>query len=129
MCDPGYKFNSQSRQFGAGHFTQVVWRDSTLLGIGRAIARNRNGMDCVYTVARYRKSGNNMSLKFKTQVRKGKFGFMFSFKSKKKVTNSYKCKRTAKLSEEEIINDIIMMYYSNNILLILSSSTLLCVFF
>lgn len=37
-----------------GHFTQVIWRDSTELGVG--MARNRNGE--VYVVCNYNPAGN-----------------------------------------------------------------------
>lgn len=37
-----------------GHFTQVVWRDSSELGVG--MARNRNGE--VYVVCNYNPAGN-----------------------------------------------------------------------
>lgn len=37
-----------------GHFTQVVWKASTKLGIG--FARGRN--DCLFVVGRYKPAGN-----------------------------------------------------------------------
>ena len=59
VCDPGYDFTSPSFSGGTGHFTQVVWKGSTVLGIGRAEGTIR-GMKCAYTVARYRPAGNMM---------------------------------------------------------------------
>ena len=59
VCDPGYDFTSPSYSGGTGHFTQVVWKGSTVLGIGRAEGTMR-GMKCTYTVARYRPAGNMM---------------------------------------------------------------------
>ena len=59
VCDPGYDFTSPSFSAGTGHFTQVVWKGSTVLGIGRAEGTMR-GMKCTYTVARYRPAGNMM---------------------------------------------------------------------
>lgn len=60
MC--GYDFNS--RPDGAtvtGHFTQVVWKGSTNLGIGRAekdtVYQGFN-LKCGYIVARYKPAGN-----------------------------------------------------------------------
>ena len=40
-----------------GHFTQVVWKASTKLGIGRAYGK-RKGMFCTWAVARYVPPGN-----------------------------------------------------------------------
>ena len=57
MCDPGYNFNSDGFSGGTGHFTQVVWKGSTELGIGRAEVE-RDGMKCAYIVGRYRPAGN-----------------------------------------------------------------------
>ena len=59
VCSPGYDFTSPSFSGGTGHFTQVVWKGSTVLGIGRAEGTIR-GMKCAYTVARYRPAGNMM---------------------------------------------------------------------
>jgi hypothetical protein len=39
---------------GSGHFTQVVWRASRRLGVGRAVA----GDGAVYVVANYDPAGN-----------------------------------------------------------------------
>ena len=57
-----------------GHFTQLVWKDSTELGIGFAIGNSKNprGMKCVYVVARYKPAGNSMS-QFRSKVSKGSF--------------------------------------------------------
>ena len=71
VCDPGYNFDSESGAGGAGHFTQVVWKGSTVLGIGRAEVK-QNGMLCAYIVGRYKKAGNFIG-KFKENVEKGSF--------------------------------------------------------
>ena len=57
MCEPGYNFNYGGSSGGTGHFTQVVWKGSTELGIGRAEVE-RDGMKCAYIVGQYRPAGN-----------------------------------------------------------------------
>ena len=61
-CSPGYQFGDASAaNEGTGHFTQVVWKGSTILGIGRftkETKRNGRTMYCTYIVARYRPAGN-----------------------------------------------------------------------
>ena len=59
VSKPGYNFESGGFSGGTGHFTQVVWKESTELGIGKAVGR-RGGMQCQYVVARYRPAGNMM---------------------------------------------------------------------
>ena len=71
MCDPGYNFNSGGFSGGTGHFTQVVWKGSTKLGIGRAESE-QNGMKCAYIVGRYKPAGNMMG-DFPENVVKGSF--------------------------------------------------------
>ena len=71
MCDPGYNFESERNSGGTGHFTQVVWKESTVLGIGKANIK-KNGMYCTYVVGRYKKAGNFMG-KYKENVEKGSF--------------------------------------------------------
>ena len=71
MCEPGYNFNSGGFSGGTGHFTQVVWKASTVLGIGRA-ETTKNGMKCAYIVGRYKPAGN-MGGKFQQNVLKGSF--------------------------------------------------------
>ena len=70
VCKPGYSFGSEGGG-GAGHFTQVVWKGSTVLGIGKANAE-KNGMYCTYVVGRYKKAGNFIG-KYKENVEKGSF--------------------------------------------------------
>lgn len=69
MCDPGYNFNSGGFSAGTGHFTQVVWKGSSELGIGVAKGKD-GGMTCYYTVGRYRPAGN-MQGAFPKNVVKG----------------------------------------------------------
>ena len=49
--------NTSSPNCMTGHFTQVVWNDSTNLGIGRAYGMVGQ-MYCTWTVARYVPPGN-----------------------------------------------------------------------
>ena len=70
-CKPGYSFGSEQSSGGTGHFTQVVWKGSTELGIGKANAE-KNGMYCTYVVGRYQKAGNFIG-KYKENVEKGSF--------------------------------------------------------
>lgn len=71
MRSPGYNFASPGFSGGTGHFSQVVWKGSTLLGFGRAEG-TKNGMKCAYVVARYKKAGNFLG-KFTENVLKGNF--------------------------------------------------------
>ena len=71
MCKPGYSFGSEQSGGGTGHFTQVVWKGSSVLGIGKADAE-KNGMYCTYVVGRYKKAGNFIG-KYKENVEKGSF--------------------------------------------------------
>jgi len=71
VCDPGYQFNAGSYNKGTGHFTQVVWKESTVLGIGRAESEEK-GMKCAYIVGRYKPAGN-MRGSYLQNVPKGGF--------------------------------------------------------
>jgi len=67
MTDPGYNFNNPgfNQNPGTGHFTQVVWKASTKLGIGKWTADD----GCVYVCARYSPGGNMMG-DFEANVKK-----------------------------------------------------------
>ncbi|XP_078365354.1 Golgi-associated plant pathogenesis-related protein 1-like [Oculina patagonica] len=71
VCNPGYNFNGDGKSTGTGHFTQVAWKTSTQLGIGRA-ETTRNGMQCAYIVGRYQPAGNFFG-KFAENVQRGSF--------------------------------------------------------
>ncbi len=71
MCDPGYEFDTGAFTSSTGHFTQVVWKTSTELGIGRASSK-KDGMFCTFVVARYKEAGN-LKGAFKENVLKGNF--------------------------------------------------------
>jgi len=51
-----YNFNKPGFNYKTGHFTQVVWKDSTKLGCGKAKSR-RGG---IYVVCNYSPAGNFM---------------------------------------------------------------------
>ena len=70
MCSPGYTFGLKDGT-GAGDFTQVIWKDSVKLGMGKA-TKKENGMTCTYIVARYEKPGRIIGA-YKENVPKGKF--------------------------------------------------------
>jgi len=76
VCDPGYNFTSATSDDGSsisgtGHFAQVVWKESTVLGIGRAEVE-QGGQRCAYIVGRYKSAGNMLG-SFKENVPKGYF--------------------------------------------------------
>lgn len=49
-----HPFGKEPSDLKSGHFTQVVWKSSELLGVG--VAKNRNGR--IYVVANYSPAGN-----------------------------------------------------------------------
>jgi len=64
-----YDFSKSGYQSNTGHFTQVVWKGSKELGIGKA--KSADGK--VFVVGRYRPAGNNMRA-FKENVLPSKDG-------------------------------------------------------
>lgn len=50
-----YKYDSPGFSFDTGHFTQIVWRDTTEVGVGTC--KSRDGR-LTYVVARYNPAGN-----------------------------------------------------------------------
>ncbi|XP_051278363.1 Golgi-associated plant pathogenesis-related protein 1 isoform X1 [Dicentrarchus labrax] len=59
-----YKWSSPGFQSGTGHFTQVVWKDSTELGVGMATDGHK-----IFVVGQYRPAGNmNMPGYFEKNV-------------------------------------------------------------
>ncbi|XP_065676309.1 uncharacterized protein LOC100206500 isoform X3 [Hydra vulgaris] len=74
VCNPGYNFDQSSESAissATGHFTQVVWKTSTQLGIGKSVL-NKEGMICTYVVGRYKLAGNVLG-QYKENVLKGNF--------------------------------------------------------
>ena len=63
------------RPYGAAHFTQVVWLNSKVFGIGKASVV-REGMLCTYVVARYDPTGNQPNT-FSDNVLKGNFEYSY----------------------------------------------------
>ena len=69
MCD--FNFGDHSSRGVTGHFTQVVWKGSTQLGIGKYTGQN-GSWNCTYIVARYKPAGNYPS-QLEDNVSKGSF--------------------------------------------------------
>ena len=70
-----YEFDSADITSGTGHFTQLVWKGSTELGIGKYTGTKTiqgNEWTCTYIVARYKPAGNVKS-HFSNNVVKGSF--------------------------------------------------------
>lgn len=53
VCDYDFKTGQSKGGQVVGHFTQIVWKTSGELGIGKSTKEH-----CIYVVARYRPSGN-----------------------------------------------------------------------
>ena len=59
-----YKYDSPGFSLNTGHFTQIVWRDTTEVGVGTC--KSPDGR-LTYAVARYNPAGN-MLKKFQENV-------------------------------------------------------------
>ncbi len=70
VCDSKYDFAAEGNQ-GAGDFTQLVWKDTTQVGIGK-VSGDVNGAYCTIIVARYEPAGNILG-KFRENVQQGTF--------------------------------------------------------
>ncbi|XP_078351215.1 Golgi-associated plant pathogenesis-related protein 1-like [Oculina patagonica] len=73
-----YDFNRPGFSLSTGHFTQLVWKDSSELGIGKYTGRGQKAgkrdRTCTFIVARYKGSGNvNSADYFRRNVLKGSF--------------------------------------------------------
>eukprot|EP00794_Sanderia_malayensis_P019050 gene19050-20963_t len=73
VCTKNYDFASSSQTDikDIAHFTQIVWKSTRELGIGRSIAR-RGNETCTFFVARYNPSGNWLG-QYKSNVLQGTF--------------------------------------------------------
>lgn len=73
----GYEFESPGSKSGTGHFTQLVWKGSSELGIGKYTGTKTiqgNEWTCTYIVARYKPAGNiNDPVYFSDNVAEGSF--------------------------------------------------------
>ncbi|XP_065654923.1 uncharacterized protein LOC105846415 isoform X2 [Hydra vulgaris] len=78
VCNKEYEFGSEGSP-DTSHFTQVIWSESTSLGMGKATLE-LNGMSCVYVVARYKPRGNVAS-QYASNVLRGTFNFKDTCKS------------------------------------------------
>ena len=94
MCKPGYTFGQESGSGGTGHFTQVVWKESKLLGIGKADI-HRDDMNCTYVVARYRPAGNMMG-DYAINVPQGSFNKAQACAGVKRTIRHYLAPRSKK---------------------------------
>ena len=70
-----YTFGKQGPQSGTSHFTQLTWKDTTEMGIGKAINKQSNGATCTFVVARYKPQGNfeNGDNAYLKNIEKGSF--------------------------------------------------------
>ena len=83
VCNPSYDFTSEEPG-SSGHFTQLIWRNTNQLGVGRAEVE-RDGLVCTYIVARYRPAGNFLG-EFGKNVFQGNFNGRRCGISRKKST-------------------------------------------
>lgn len=70
-----YSFGKDGPQPGTNHFTQLVWKGSTELGIGKASNKQSSGDICTFIVARYKPQGNidNDDHAYIKNIEKGSF--------------------------------------------------------
>ncbi|XP_020896957.1 Golgi-associated plant pathogenesis-related protein 1 [Exaiptasia diaphana] len=66
-----YNFNRPGFSMATGHFTQLIWKASTELGVGTATKR-KGRMNCLYVVFRY-KRGGNVPRAYETNAVRGSF--------------------------------------------------------
>ena len=69
-----YSFGIDGPQSGTTHFTQIVWKASAELGVGKA-EKDENGEKCTFIVARYNPQGNfdTGNKEYVKNVEKGSF--------------------------------------------------------
>ena len=72
ICERGYDFRTPHKSsMGTENFSQLVWKSSRYLGIGKVITK-RNEMTCTIVVARYQPRGN-IHGQFEKNVDEGDF--------------------------------------------------------
>ena len=67
-----------------GHFSQVVWKNSKVIGVGKA-TKKKDGVICEYVVTRYSPAGN-IKGEFKDNIAKGSFDPMICSSSEKRFS-------------------------------------------
>lgn len=103
VCKPGYTFGGENPAGGTLHFTQVVWKETKDLGMGKAVSE-RNGMTCTYVVGRYRKMGN-MGGEYKDNVPQGSFTQSTCEKIQEMTDNLGKGNKKSTINETLTISD------------------------
>eukprot|EP00794_Sanderia_malayensis_P019085 gene19085-21001_t len=71
VCAPDFDFASPDNEKTRG-FTQMVWKDTNRIGVGRATGTNKNKEICTYIVGVYRPPGNLVGF-FQENVEEGSF--------------------------------------------------------
>ena len=71
VCDDNFEFKNPDNEKARG-FTQLVWKDTSRIGVGKATGRGKNGEICIYIVGVYRPPGNLVGF-FGENVEKGTF--------------------------------------------------------
>jgi len=81
-----YNFNYPRFDSRTGHFTQVVWKRSTSLGIGFARGsytfNGKRFANCLFVVGRYREHGN-VTGAFPQNVVRGRFNYQATCRQRK----------------------------------------------
>ena len=68
-----HNFSIHAFQNGSGHFSQLVWKATEVIGVGRAFGE-KWGMNCTFIVARYFPKGNvDTIMAFMENVENGTF--------------------------------------------------------
>ncbi|XP_068677794.1 uncharacterized protein [Montipora capricornis] len=68
-----HDFSKNIFQNASGHFTQLVWKATETIGVGRAFGE-KWGMNCTFIVARYSPKGNvDTEIQFRDNVERGTF--------------------------------------------------------
>ena len=68
-----HDFSKNIFQDASRHFTQLVWKATETIGVGRAFGE-KLGMNCTFIVARYSPKGNvDTEIQFRDNVERGTF--------------------------------------------------------
>jgi len=71
VCNPDFDFKNPDNEKARG-FTQLVWKDTSRFGVGKATGPGKDGEICVYIVGVYRPPGNLVGF-FEENVEKATF--------------------------------------------------------